>query len=39
VARQFQVETWLDLAQVVKELGLENINQSKRAADSLSYIV
>jgi len=40
VARQFQVETWLDLAQVVKELGIEKIAEENRpAANTASYIV
>lgn len=39
VARQFRVETWLDLAQVVKELGIENPAESKPAIGQISYIV
>ena len=27
VARQLQVETWLDLSQLVKELGIEKIDE------------
>jgi len=39
VARQLQVETWLDLSQLVKELGIEKIDENKRSANSaLSYI-
>jgi hypothetical protein len=39
LARQMQVEMWLDLAQVIKELGLETmtiIPQTK--PEQLSYI-
>jgi hypothetical protein len=40
VARQFQVETWLDLTQLVKELGIEKVNESKRDAHStIKYVV
>lgn len=39
VARQFQVETWLDLAQVVKELGISNLSPERRTANQTSYIV
>jgi len=40
VARQFQVETWLDLTQLVKELGIKKLDESKRDANSaISYIV
>jgi hypothetical protein len=40
VARQLQVETWLDLAQVVKELKIEDLNMSKQNAQpSADYIV
>ena len=39
VARQLQVETWLDLSQLVKELGIEKPDKNKRNANSaLSYI-
>jgi hypothetical protein len=39
VARQLQVETWLDLSQLVKELGIEKLDENKRNANSaLSYI-
>ncbi|MGB9756392.1 MAG: hypothetical protein ACPLVJ_01230 [Candidatus Bathyarchaeales archaeon] len=40
VARQLQIETWLDLSQLAKELGIERLNEAKsegrRATD---YIV
>lgn len=40
VARQLQVETWLDLYQLVKELGIEKLEETKRDAHlTMSYIV
>lgn len=39
VARQSQVETWLDLAQVVKELGIEKLNENRQAPSNVAYIV
>jgi hypothetical protein len=40
VARQFQIETWLDLSQLVKELGIEKTAETKQnACTSISYIV
>lgn len=39
VARQFQVETWLDLAQVVKELGIEKLEENRPTANTAGYIV
>lgn len=39
VARQFQIETWLDLAQVVKELGIEKTENGQSITTSASYIV
>ncbi|MEM4703831.1 MAG: hypothetical protein QXJ02_02020 [Candidatus Bathyarchaeia archaeon] len=38
VARQFQVENWLDLTQVLKELGVEK-GGSQKVASQLVYIV
>ena len=38
VARQLQVETWLDLTQLVKELGIENLQKQDTHAP-MSYIV
>jgi len=38
VARQFQIETWLDLTQVLKELGIENTSKNEKTPSS-SYIV
>lgn len=42
VARQLQVETWLDLAQVLKELGLEKIEKDSSnngASPTFDYVV
>jgi hypothetical protein len=40
VARQLQVETWLDLSQLVRELGIEKPEETKKEAHSTtSYIV
>jgi hypothetical protein len=38
VARQLQVEMWLDLAQVVKELGIEKLEMN-RQNPTTSYII
>jgi hypothetical protein len=34
VARQLQVETWLQLSQLVKELRIEDFNSQNRRVDS-----
>jgi hypothetical protein len=39
VARQFQVETWLDLAQVIRELGIEKLKENRPTTSTASYIV
>jgi hypothetical protein len=40
VARQLQVETWLDLTQVVKELGIERLERNEQNANSAKgYVV
>jgi len=40
VARQLQVETWLDLSQLVKELGIEKlVKNSQNTHSATSYIV
>ena len=41
MAKQVKVETWLDLTQVLKELGVEKIDASKPKTvhDQMSYIV
>jgi len=40
VARQFQVEMWLDPSPIIKELKIKNIETSKRdISPALRYIV
>ncbi len=39
VARQAQVETWLDLAQAAKALGIERKNKNKQGISPMSYVV
>jgi len=42
VARQLQVESWLDLAEVLKELGLEKLEKNgncKSAGFAVDYVV
>jgi hypothetical protein len=39
VARQLQIETWLDLAQVIKELGIEKLDMNKTSMSQTNYIV
>jgi hypothetical protein len=40
LARQFQIETWLNLSEVAKELGLERIEENKLTAHPpTGYIV
>jgi hypothetical protein len=40
VARQFQVEMWLDLTQLVKELGIEKLDKNKQNTNpTTSYII
>jgi hypothetical protein len=40
LAKQFQIETWLDLAQVMKELNIEKPNETKMNQPyKASYIV
>lgn len=40
VARQFQIETWLDLSQLAMELGIQKIEQNSKSADTkISYVV
>jgi hypothetical protein len=34
VARQLQVETWLELSQLVKELNIEDLKPGSRGAQS-----
>lgn len=40
VARQYQVEMWLDLTQLVKELGIEKLNENNNNSHSKTdYVV
>ncbi len=40
VARQFQIETWLDLFQLVKELNIGKADETKRDTPQIiSYII
>jgi hypothetical protein len=40
VARQLQIETWLDLSQLAKELGIERLNEAKNEGrQTANYIV
>ena len=39
VARQFQIEMWLDLFQLVKELNIEKIENKRNAHPTMSYVV
>jgi hypothetical protein len=40
VARQYQVEMWLDLTQLVKELGIEKLNENNHNSHSKTdYVV
>jgi len=39
VARQFQIEMWLDLTQLVKELNIEKIENRRDANAAMSYVV
>jgi len=40
VARQSQIETWLDLAQIVRELGIEKVDGTKRdTRQATTYII
>ncbi len=40
LAKQFQIETWLNLSEVAKELGLKNLNgQSPPHDSSIDYVV
>jgi len=39
VARQLQVETWLDLTQLMKELGISKLEKTKPdARAAMSYV-
>lgn len=40
VARQFQIEMWLDPSPIIKELKIKNVETSKRATNlAMRYIV
>jgi hypothetical protein len=39
VARQSQVETWLDLFQLVKELNIEKTEDRRNLRPTISYLV
>ncbi|MGQ9506421.1 MAG: hypothetical protein ACUVTB_01015 [Candidatus Bathycorpusculaceae bacterium] len=40
VARQLQIETWLDLSQLAKELGIEKLDEAKNEGHyAANYIV
>jgi len=39
VARQFQVEMWLDLTQLVKELGIEKLENKQNTNSATNYII
>lgn|GEM_PF-528548 len=40
VAKQFQIEMWLDLAQLVKELGIEETKEpAQNNNQPISYII
>jgi hypothetical protein len=39
VARQFQIEMWLDLTQLVKELNIEKTENKRNAHSEMSYVV
>lgn len=39
MAKQSQIETWLDLAQILRELGIEKRIQESNTSSSASYVV
>ncbi|MCK4481858.1 hypothetical protein KAU55_01430 [Candidatus Bathyarchaeota archaeon] len=40
IARQFQIEMWLDPSPIIKELKIKNVETSKRATNlAMRYIV
>ncbi len=39
VARQFQIEMWLDLSQLVKELNIEKTENKRNTHSTMSYVV
>jgi maltose-binding protein MalE len=39
VARQLQIETWLDLYQLTKELNIENLETRNGAKAAINYVI
>jgi hypothetical protein len=39
VARQSQIETWLDLFQLVKELNIEKTENKRSVHPTISYVI
>jgi maltose-binding protein MalE len=39
VARQLQIETWLDLYQLTKELNIENLETRNGANAAINYVI
>lgn len=39
VAKQLQIETWLDLSQLVRELGITKLEKTNKHKPKPSYIV
>jgi hypothetical protein len=40
VARQLQIETWLDLTQLAKELGIQKLDENKNDSHlKVNYVV
>jgi len=39
VARQLQIETWLDLYQLTKELNIQKLENSNGANSAINYVI
>jgi maltose-binding protein MalE len=39
VARQLQIETWLDLYQLTKELNIQKLENSNGATPAINYVI
>ena len=39
VARQLQIETWLDLYQLTKELNIQKLENSNGANHAINYVI
>jgi hypothetical protein len=39
VARQLQIETWLDLYQLTKELNIQKLENSNGANPAINYVI